>query len=58
MHHDKNSRQHPRGGGVTTTPLGPPVSCLSGAQGSNMLADRREGGLVDLSLGAQGHDER
>ena len=58
VHHDKNSRQHPRGGGVTTTPLGPPVSCLPGAQGSN-IADGPPRGRSRRSVArAQCHDER
>ena len=58
VHHDKNSRQHPRGVGVTTTPLGPPVSCLPGAQGSN-IADGPPRGRSRRSVArAQGHDER
>lgn len=59
VHRDKNSRQHPQGGGgVTTTPLGPPVSCLPGAQGSN-IADGPPRGRSRRSVArAQGHDER
>lgn len=58
VHHDKNSRQHPRGGGVTTTPLGPPVSCLSGAQGSNIAGGPPRGRSRRSVARAQGHDER
>ena len=58
VHHDKNSRQHPRGGGVTTTPLGPPVSCLSGAQGSNITGGPPRGRSRRSVARAQGHDER
>lgn len=48
----------PRGGGVSTTPLGPPVSCLPGAQGSN-IADGPPRGRSRRSVArAQGHDER
>lgn len=57
-HHDKNSRQHPQGGGVTTTPLGPPVSCLSGAQGSNIAGGPPRGRSRRSVARAQGHDER
>ena len=59
VHHDKNSRQHPQGGGgVTTTPLGPPVSCLSGAQGSNIAGGPPRGRSRRSVARAQGHDER
>lgn len=58
VHHDKNSRQHPGGGGVTTTPLGPPVSCLSGAQGSNIAGGPPRGRSRRSVARAQGHDER
>lgn len=58
VHHDKNSRQHPRGGGVTTTPLEPPVSCLSGAQGSNIAGGPPRGRSRRSVARAQGHDER
>ena len=58
VHPDKNSRQHPRGGGVTTTPLGPPVSCLSGAQGSNIAGGPPRGRSRRSVARAQGHDER
>ena len=48
----------PRGGGVSTTPIGPPVSCLPGAQGSN-IADGPPRGRSRRSVArAQGHDER
>lgn len=58
VHHDKNSLQHPQGGGVTTTPLGPPVSCLSGAQGSNIAGGPPRGRSRRSVARAQGHDER
>lgn len=58
VHHDKNSRQHPRGGGVTTTPLGPPVSCLTGAQGSNITGGPPRWRSRRSVARAQGHDER
>lgn len=54
----KNDRQHPGGGGVTTTPLGPPVSCLSGAQGSNIAGGPPRGRSRRSVARAQGHDER
>ena len=57
VHHDKNSRQHPQGG-VTTTPLGPPVSCLPGAQGSNIAGGPPRGRSRRSVARAQGHDER
>lgn len=58
VHHDKTAGNTPRGGGVTTTPLGPPVSCLPGAQGSN-IADGPPRGRSRRSVArAQGHDER
>lgn len=54
----KTAGNTPRGGGVTTTPLGPPVSCLPGAQGSN-IADGPPRGRSRRSVArAQGHDER
>ena len=46
------------GGGVTTTPLGPPVSCLSGAQGSNIAGGPPRGRSRRSVARAQGHDER
>ena len=58
VHHDKNSRQHPQGGGVTTTPLGPPVSCLTGAQGSNITGGPPRWRSRRSVARAQGHDER
>lgn len=58
VHHDKNSRQHPRGGWVTTTPLGPPVSCLPGAQGSNIAGGPPRWRSRRSVARAQGHDER
>lgn len=54
----KNDRQHPGGGGVSTTPLGPPVSCLSGAQGSNIAGGPPRGRSRRSVARAQGHDER
>ena len=48
----------PQGGGVTTTPLGPPVSCLSGAQGSNIAGGPPRGRSRRSVARAQGHDER
>lgn len=53
VHHDKTG-----GGGVTTTPLGPPVSCLSGAQGSNIAGGPPRGRSRRSVARAQGHDER
>jgi len=56
-HPRKNDRQHP-GGGVSTTLPEPPVSCLPGAQGSN-IADGPPRGRSRRSVArAQGHDER
>lgn len=57
-HHDKTAGNTPRGGGVTTTPLGPPVSCLSGAQGSNIAGGPPRGRSRRSVARAQGHDER
>lgn len=54
----KNDRQHPGGGGVSTTPLGPPVSCLPGAQGSNIAGGPPRGRSRRSVARAQGHDER
>ena len=54
----KNDRQHPGGGGVSTTPLGPPVSCLLGAQGSNIAGGPPRGRSRRSVARAQGHDER
>lgn len=48
----------PQGGGVSTTPLGPPVSCLSGAQGSNIAGGPPRGRSRRSVARAQGHDER
>lgn len=47
-----------QGGGVSTTPLGPPVSCLSGAQGSNIAGGPPRGRSRRSVARAQGHDER
>lgn len=58
VHHDKTAGNTPRGGGVTTTPLGPPVSCLPGAQGSNIAAGPPRGRSRRSVARAQGHDER
>ena len=58
VHHDKTAGNTPRGGGVTTTPLGPPVSCLSGAQGSNIAGGPPRGRSRRSVARAQGHDER
>lgn len=48
----------PPGGGVTITPLGPPVSCLPGAQGSNIAGGPPRGRSRRSVARAQGHDER
>lgn len=59
VHHDKKQpATPPGGGGVTTTPLGPPVSCLSGAQGSNIAGGPPRGRSRRSVARAQGHDER
>lgn len=54
----KTAGNTPGGGGVTTTPLGPPVSCLSGAQGSNIAGGPPRGRSRRSVARAQGHDER
>nr|DAG06895.1 MAG TPA: hypothetical protein [Caudoviricetes sp.] len=43
---------------MTTTPLGPPVSCLPGAQGSNIAGGPPRGRSRRSVARAQGHDER
>lgn len=58
VHHDKNSRQHPRGVGYRPPLPGPPVSCLSGAQGSNIAGGPPRGRSRRSVARAQGHDER
>lgn len=58
VHHDKTAGNTPRGGGVMTTPLGPPVSCLPGAQGSNIAGGPPRGRSRRSVARAQGHDER
>lgn len=57
-HPRKNDRQHPGGVGYRPPLPEPPVSCLSGAQGSN-IADGPPRGRSRRSVArAQGHDER
>lgn len=58
VHHDKNSRQHPGGWGIDHPLPGPPVSCLSGAQGSNIAGGPPRGRSRRSVARAQGHDER
>lgn len=47
-----------QGGGVSTTLPEPPVSCLSGAQGSNIAGGPPRGRSRRSVARAQGHDER
>lgn len=58
VHHDKNDRQHPGGVGYRPPLPGPPVSCLSGAQGSNIAGGPPRGRSRRSVARAQGHDER
>lgn len=59
VHPDKKQpATPPGGGGVTTTPLGPPVSCLTGAQGSNITGGPPRWRSRRSVARAQGHDER
>lgn len=58
-HPRKNDRQHPGGGVGYRPPLPePPVSCLTGAQGSNITGGPPRWRSRRSVARAQGHDER